>query len=157
MIPFTSTPPRDAYLSGFNAEIGGVENNSEQFIVDNFSHAADTVSKAVSEQALFYSMIRRDSRCFWTSLRRYVKLHPNDKFPLHAQEAYIMYMDKAPEEKRIILPVEQPVFDRYKQFWATLENLLKSGLKDQEEIGKNMRAQWADTYWYYNIFGTVAQ
>ena len=68
-----------------------------------------------------------------------------------------MYMDKAPEEKRIILPVEQPVFDRYKQFWATLENLLKSGLKDQEEIGKNMRAQWADTYWYYNIFGTVAQ
>jgi len=155
--PAPESPMVSELQKSFADEIGGVENNSEQFIVDNFSHAADTVSKAVSEQALFYSMIRRDSRCFWTSLRRYVKLHPNDKFPLHAQEAYIMYMDKAPEEKRIILPVEQPVFDRYKQFWATLENLLKSGLKDQEEIGKNMRAQWADTYWYYNIFGTVAQ
>ena len=38
------------------------------------------------------------------------------------------------------------------------KKLKKDGLlKDQEEIGKNMRAQWADTYWYYNIFGTVAQ
>ena len=45
-------------------------------------------------------MIRRDSRCFWASIRNYVKLHPDEAFPLHAQEAYIMYMDKAPEEKQ---------------------------------------------------------
>ena len=97
-------------------------------------------------------MIRRDSGCFWASLRRYVKLHPNESFPLHAQEAYILYMDKSPEEKRMMLPVEQHVYDRYKQFWEALESLVKAGTK-QEKIGEKMRSQWADTYWYYNIFG----
>jgi hypothetical protein len=142
--------------NSFADEINGVENNSENFIVYNFSHASDTVSKAVSEQALFYSMIRRDSRCFWASLRNYVKLHPNEIFPLHAQEAYIMYMDKSPEEKRIILPVEQPVYEHYKKFWEKLENLLKRGM-ERKEIGAAMQGEWGDTYWWYNIFGINAQ
>ena len=140
----------------FADEINGVENNCERYIIDSFSHASDTVSKAVSEQALFYSMIRRDSGRFWAALRKYVKLHPNDKFPLHAQEAYIMFMDKSPEEKRMMLPVEQPVFNRYKQFWESLEKMARSGVKI-ENIGENMREEWGDTYWWYNIFGVNAQ
>jgi hypothetical protein len=140
----------------FSDEINGVENNSERYIIDSFSHATDTISKAVSEQALFYSMIRRDSRCFWASLRKYVKLHPNDKFPLHAQEAYIMFMDKSPEEKRMMLPVEQPIFERYKKFGEALENHIRRGLQ-REEIGAAMQGEWADTYWWYNIFGISAQ
>lgn len=136
----------------FVDEINGVDNNSEGYIIDNFSFSTDTISKVVSEQALFYSMMRCDSRCFWASLRNYVKLHLEEKFPLHAQEAYIMYMDKAPEEKRMMLPVEQPVYDRYKQFWKKLESLVRSG-KSLEKVGEEMRDEWEDTYWYYNIFG----
>ncbi len=136
----------------FTDEINGVENDCERYIINSFSHSTDTISKVASEQALFYSMIRRDSGRFWASLRRYVKLHPNESFPLHAQEAYILYMDKSPEEKRMMLPVEQHVYDRYKQFWEALESLVKAGTK-QEKIGEKMRSQWADTYWYYNIFG----
>ncbi|MBR6181464.1 MAG: hypothetical protein IKQ77_09665 [Prevotella sp.] len=139
----------------FTDEINGVENNSERFIIYSFSHSTDTVSKVASEQALFYSMIRCDSGRFWASLRKYVKMNPDAKFPLHAQEAYIMYMDKSPEEKQIMLPVEQPVYDRYKKFWETLENLIKSGVK-QDEIGARMHGEWGDTYWYYNIFGRKA-
>ena len=100
-------------------------------------------------------MIRCDSGRFWASLRKYVKMNPDAKFPLHAQEAYIMYMDKSPEEKPIMLPVEQAVYDRYKKFWETLENLIKSGLK-QDDIGARMHGEWGDTYWYYNIFGRKA-
>jgi len=140
----------------FADEINGVENDSERYIVESFSHSADTISKKVSEQALFYSMLRRDSRRFWASLRNYVKLHPNEQFPLHAQEAYIMYMDKAPEEKRIMLPVEQPIYERYKQFWGTLESHAKNGLS-RKEMGEKMRAEWAGTYWWYNIFGIGEQ
>ena len=139
----------------FTDEINGVENNSERFIIYSFSHSADTVSKVASEQALFYSMIRCDSGRFWASLRKYVKMNPDAKFPLHAQEAYIMYMDKSPEEKPIMLPVEQAVYDRYKKFWETLEILIKSGLK-QDDIGARMHGEWGDTYWYYNIFGRKA-
>jgi len=139
----------------FVDEINGVDNNSEQYIIDNFSLASDSVSQAVSEQALFYSMIRRDSGRFWASLRRYVKLHLNGAFPLHAQEAYIMFMDKAPEEKRIMLPVEQAVFDRYKQFWLALESKVKPGV-DLQTVGEEMRDEWGDTYWWYNIFGMNA-
>ena len=140
----------------FPDEINGVENNCERYIIDNFSHSTDTVSKAVSEQALFYSMIRRDSGRFWAALRNYVKMHPNDQFPLHAQEAYIMYMDKSPEEKRMMLPIEQPVYERYKKFWETLESHMKRGLQ-REETGTAMQGEWADTYWWYNIFGINAQ
>ena len=132
-------------------ELNGAE-NSDSYLVNTISLWYDSDSKIASEQALLYAMIRCDSRRFWPSLHNYVKLHIDEQFPLHAQEAYIIYMDKAPEEKRIMLPVEQSVYDRYKQFWKTLENYTRHGLKLQE-IGECMRKEWGDTYWWYNIFG----
>lgn len=134
----------------FPDEITGVE-NSDSYIVNSISLWYESESKLASEQALFFSMLRRDSKRFWASLRTYAKLHLKENFPLHAQEAYIMYMDKAPEAKRIMLPVEQKVYDRYKQFWSTLEELVNSGIS-KEECAKKMRLTFGDTYWYYNIF-----
>ena len=132
-------------------ELTGVE-NSDSYIVNSISLWSDTVSKVVTEQALFYSMIRCDSRRFWASLRNYVKSHMDEEFPLHAQEAYIMYMDKSPEKKRIMLPVNQTVYDRYKRFWEVLESQAKPG-KTIEQVGENMCQEFGDTYWWYNIFG----
>lgn len=132
-------------------EITGVE-NSDSYIVNGISLWYDSDSKVVSEQALFYSMLRCDSRRFWPSLRQFVKLHMNEEFPLHAMEAYILFMDKAPEEKRMMLPVEQSVYERYKQFWATLESKAKPGMT-VEKVGEEMRQEYGDTFWWYNIFG----
>ena len=135
----------------YSDELTGVE-NSESYLVNGISLWYESDSKVASEQALLYSMLRCDSRRFWPSVRKYVKLHMNEEFPLHAQEAYILFMDKAPEEKRIMLPVEQSVFERYKQFWAALENLAKPG-KTIEQVGEEMYKDWGDTFWWYNIFG----
>ena len=132
-------------------ELTGVE-NSDSYLVNEISLWSDTISKVASEQALFYSMIRCDSRRFWASLRNYVKSHMDEEFPVHAQEAYILYMDKAPEEKRIILPVSQTVYDRYEQFWQTLEGLAQPGMT-LEQAGEEMREEYGDTYWWYNLFG----
>ena len=132
-------------------ELTGVE-NSESYIVNGVSLWYDSDSKVASEQALFYAMLRCDSRRFWQSLRNYVKLHLDEEFPLHAMEAYILYMDKAPEEKRMMLPVERSVYERYKQFWATLESIAKPGMTIVE-VGEQMREAYGDTYWWYNIFG----
>ena len=132
-------------------EITGVE-NSDSYIVNSISYWYESDSKVASEQALFYAMMRCDSRRFWPALRKYVKLHMEEEFPLHAMEAYILYMDKAPEEKRMMLPVEQSVYERYKQFWATLERKAKPGM-EIETIGEEMRKDFGDTYWWYNIFG----
>ena len=132
-------------------ELTGVE-NSDSYIVNTVSLWSDSVSKAVSEQALFYSMLRCDSRRFWASLRNYVKTHMDEEFPLHAQEAYILFMDKAPEKKRMMLPVEQSVYDRYKRFWKDLESRVKPGMTI-DQAGEGMRKEWGNTYWWYNIFG----
>jgi len=132
-------------------EITGVE-NSDSYIVNGISLWSDSDSKVASEQALLYAMMRCDSRRYWAALRNYVKLHLDETFPLHAEEAYILYMDKAPEEKRMMLPVEQSVYERYKQFWAALESHAKPGMTI-EEVGEMMRAEYGDTYWWYNIFG----
>ena len=132
-------------------ELTGVE-NSDSYIVNNISLWSDSVSKVVTEQALFYAMLRCDSRRFWASLRNYVKPHMDEEFPLHAQEAYIMYMDKSPEEKRIILPITQSVYDRYTQFWNTLKGRIKPGV-NLENVGEEMREEFGDTYWWYNVFG----
>ncbi len=132
-------------------ELTGVE-NSEGYVVNNLSRWYVTESKLGSEQALFYSMMRSDSRRFWKSLRKYVNLHQGEAFPVHAQEAYILFMDKAPEEKRMMIPVSEEIYDRYKQFWAVLEGLLRSGV-NQTEIQDRMSKDYADTYWYYNVFG----
>jgi hypothetical protein len=132
-------------------ELTGVE-NSDSYIVNGISLWYDSDSKVVSEQALLYAMLRCDSRRFWPALHNYVKLHLDEQFPLHAMEAYILYMDKAPEEKRMMLPVEQSVFERYKQFWKTLEGIAKPGMA-VKQVGEEMREEYGDTYWWYNIFG----
>jgi hypothetical protein len=97
-------------------------------------------------------MMRCDSRRFWAALRNFVKLHMNEEFPVHAQEAYILYMDKAPEEKRMMLPVDQAIYERYKQFWEVMGQKVKPGVK-LGKLAEEMREEWGDTYWYYNIFG----
>ena len=132
-------------------ELTGVE-NSDSYLVNGISLWSDSVSKVASEQALFYAMMRCDSRRFWPALRNFVKLHLDEQFPLHAMEAYILFMDKAPEEKRMMLPVEQSVFERYKKFWTTLETVAKPGMTLQK-VGEEMREEYGDTYWYYNLFG----
>ena len=132
-------------------ELTGVE-NSDSYLVNGISLWYESDSKVASEQALFYAMMRCDSRRFWPSLRNYVKLHMEEQFPLHAMEAYILYMDKAPEEKRMMLPVEKSVYERYKQFWAALETKAKPGMT-VERVGEEMRKDFGDTYWWYNIFG----
>jgi hypothetical protein len=132
-------------------EITGVE-NSDSYVVNIISLWYDSDSKIASEQALLYAMMRSDSRRFWSALRNFVKLHMNEAFPVHAQEAYILYMDKSPEEKRMMLPVEQAIYERYKQFWEVLGQKVKPGMK-LGEVAEEMREEWGDTYWYYNIFG----
>lgn len=134
-------------------ELTGVENSSS-YIINSISLWYESDSKVASEQALFYAMMRRDPRRFWPSLRNYAELHLDEEFPLHAQEAYILFMDKAPEERRMMLPVEQSVYDRYKQFWNDMESRLKPGMT-LERLAEEMRNDWGDTYWWYNIFGKI--
>ena len=136
----------------FPDELTGVE-NSDSYIVNGISLWYDSDSKVASEQALLYAMLRCDSRRFWASLRNFVKLHMDEEFPLHAMEAYILFMDKAPEEKRMMLPVEKGVYERYKQFWAALEEKAKPGMT-LGMVGEEMREEFGDTYWWYNIFGS---
>jgi hypothetical protein len=135
----------------FPDEITGVE-NSDSYIVNVISLWYNSDSKAASEQALLYAMMRSDSRRFWSALRNFVKLHMNESFPVHAQEAYILYMDKAPEEKRMMLPVEEAIYERYKKFWEVMGQKVKPGV-NLETVAEEMREEWGDTYWYYNIFG----
>lgn len=134
----------------FPDALTGVE-NSDSYLANEISHY-ESDGKVASEQALFYSMMRCDSRRFWDSLRNYVKSHIGEEFPLHAMEAYILFIDKAPEEKRMMLPVEQTVYDRYKRFWETLEMVGKPGMTIKQ-VGEKMRGQFGDTYWWYNLFG----
>ena len=135
----------------FPDELTGVE-NSDSYIVNTISLWYESDSKAASEQALFYSMLRCSSHCFWPSLRNYLKKHEDEFFPLHAQEAYILFMDKAPEERRMMIPVEEDIYNRYKQFSKTLARLVKPG-KTIGAVAEEMRKDWGNTYWYYYYFG----
>lgn len=132
-------------------ELTGVE-NSVKYLIYSISQWYESDNKLTSEQSLFYSMLRCDSRRFWASIRKYAKLHPDEEFPLHVQEAYIIYMDKAPEERRIMIPIRQDIYERYKAFWSSIEELAGKGVKPQD-IPEKMRKDYGDTYWYYNIFG----
>ena len=149
--PAPVTDKIKALQNCFADEITGVE-NSDSYIVNEISLWYESDYKVASEQALLYAMLRCDSRRFWPSLRNFVKLHMNEEFPIHAQEAYILFIDKAPEEKRMMLPVEQSVYERYKRFWETLESHAKPGMTIKQ-VGEEMREEYGDTYWWYNIFG----
>ena len=135
----------------YSDELTGVE-NSDSYIVNSISLWQEPDSKVASEQILFYAMLRCDAQHFWPSLRNYLKLHVGENFPLHAQEAYIFFIDRFPEEKRMMIPVEEDIFNRYKQFCEALTVHVKPG-KTLGEAAKEMYDEWGDTYWYYNIFG----
>ena len=132
-------------------EVTGVE-NSDSYIVNTISLWQRLDSKVASEQRLFYAMLRCDAHRFWPSLRNYLNLHAGEDFPLHAQEAYIFFIDRFPEEKRMMIPIEEEIYNRYKQFNKALTEHVKPG-KTIGEAAKEMRDEWGDTYWYYNIFG----
>ena len=132
-------------------ELSGVE-NTDSYLVNSMCVWYESDSKEASEQALFYAMLRCDSHCFWPSLRKYLKMHEGETFPLHAQEAYILYMDKAPEERRMMIPVEEAVYNRYKQFLEAMSKHVKPG-KTIGDVAKRMNGEWRDTYWYYYFFG----
>lgn len=132
-------------------EVTGVE-NSDSYIVNSICQWYQSDNKVASEQALFYSMLRCDSHQFWPSLRKYLKMHDGEDFPLHAQEAYILFMDKAPEEKRMMIPVEETIFYRYKKFSEAMAKLVKPG-KTIGQVAEQMSGEWGDTYWYYYFFG----
>ena len=140
-----------ALQNSYPDELSGVE-NSDSYIVNSISLWQEPDSKVASEQTLFYAMLRCDPHRFWPSLRNYLKLHVGEVFPLHAQEAYIFFMDRFPEKKRIMIPVEENIYNRYKQFCKALTEHVKPG-KTLGEAAKEMHGEWGDTYWYYNIFG----
>ena len=132
-------------------EITGIE-NSDSYVVNSICLWYESDCKVASEQALFYAMLRCDSHCFWPALRNYLKLHEGEDFALHAQEAYILFMDKAPEEKRMMLPVEETIYNRYIKFSEDMAKLVKPG-KTIGQVAKEMSEEWGDTYWYYYFFG----
>jgi hypothetical protein len=61
-------------------------------------------------------------------------------------------MDKAPEEKRMMVPVEEAVYTRYKQFLEVMSNQVKPG-KTLGDVARKLEGEWGDTYWYYYFFG----
>ena len=154
-------------------ELTGVE-NSDSYIVNGISLWYESDSKVASEQALLYAMLRCDSRRFWASLRKYAILradeelpaqaqdvnshHSSDaeihllELPAHVQEAFLLYRDKAPEEKPIMFPINEAIYKRYKQFLKDLQSRAKPGMT-VKQVGEDMRKEWGDTYWWYNIFG----
>ena len=135
----------------FPDELSGVE-NSDSYIVNNISLWYEADSKAASEQALFYAMLSCDSQRFWPSLRKFLKMHDGENFPIHAQEAYILFMDKAPEEKRVMIPVEETVYKRYIKLLDVMAKQVKPG-KTLGQVAEEMRGEWGDTYWFYYFFG----
>ena len=52
----------------------------------------------------------------------------------------------------MMLPVEQSVYERYKQFWAKMEKVAKPGMT-LDKVGEDMREEFGDTFWWYNIVG----
>ena len=51
-----------------------------------------------------------------------------------------------------MIPVEEDVYNRYKQFCETLSRQMKPG-KTVGQVAEEMRGEWSDTYWYYYYFG----
>lgn len=134
----------------YSDEITGVE-NTDRFIINSISLWDKVTGKAASEQVLFCTLLRCDAKGFWDAFRQYLSLHVNEDFPVHAQEAYILFMDRAPEQRRMMLPIEEGIYNRYKSFCAQLESKAKPG-KTVGEVAKEMRKEWGDTYWYYYFF-----
>ena len=94
---------------------------SDHNLVENFlmnrlisSHYAD--DPIFLEQAIYATMWAKDTKAFWTHLYHYAKLYPDRKWPVHLQEAAIMFGTL--EHKKFLdqWPISADVRESYKRF-----------------------------------------
>ena len=126
----------------------------EKFILEHFSDLTQAQSPLLEDVIMCTSLWYQDAYAFCVHFHDYVNNHPGQPIPALYQEAAILL--GTAESSPITLDrfkFDTPVSTKYNQFVRDYNQLLQSGI-DNEEMGRRLKGLYGDTYWWYYYFCT---
>lgn len=127
-------------------------NNCERYLLENISAANKVNSPLLCEISLVYSMITRTNESFWQSFCNYYANNKGKKLPQSVDEAFCLFMDRAP----VIIPYDvKPSPETIARYSAFMEagNSFAQYYPTEEAVAEAMREDWGRSYWWFNAFG----
>ena len=141
----------------FNEDIDRLDHDEglcEKFILEHFSDLTQAQSPLLEDVIMCTSLWYQDAYAFCVHFHDYVNNHPGQPIPALYQEAAILL--GTAESSPITLDrfkFDTPVSTKYNQFVRDYNQLLQSGI-DNEEMGRRLKGLYGDTYWWYYYFCT---
>lgn len=132
--------------------LGNDDGLCEKYILEHFSDLIRPKNALLEELAMCTSLQTKDTYAFCVHFYDYAHGHPNAPIPALYQEGAILLATA--EESPITLGdfrFDAVVSDKYNRFVHDYNSLSQMGL-DGQEMGRRLRPQYGDTYWWYYYF-----
>lgn len=88
----------------------------ENFLMNRFIGSHFTDDPIFLEQALYATMWAKDTKTFWSHLYHYARLYPDRKWPVHLQEAALLFGTLDRKKFLEQWPISAEVRENYKRF-----------------------------------------
>lgn len=131
-------------LTEFNDELNGDYYHLESFLRSHFSNLREVPSQ-LTELSVIFNLDIKDDKKFWPRLFRWVKLNPNQRIPIHFQEAALMFADITKMDISGA-PFDSNVIANFKNFQAMVQQY--NGYPEAS-LKEMFYAPFGKTYWYY--------
>lgn len=131
----------DDYLTSDNADC-------EQFMINHFA-SAESQNPIYQEQSLLAALQLRNMQVFWLQFYQYTELHPEQRAPLHYQEAACLFGRLSDEVDTSRMPFDPQVVKRCDEFLAAME---QHHGQVNESVASALYDRFHDTYFYHYFF-----
>ena len=131
----------DDYLTSDNADC-------EQFMINHFA-SAESRNPLYQELTLLAALQLRNRQVFWHRFYQYTELHPEQRAPLHYQEAACLFGRLSEEVDTSRMPFDRQVIERCDAFLAALAQHQGQA---QQTVAQALYAKFHDTYFYHYFF-----
>ena len=133
------------HMMHFDDSLIADHNLVENFLMRRLIDTRYTGDPLFIEQKLYATMWAKDTSGFWRHLYDYARLYPDRQWPIHIQEAAILFSTL--EKKRMMdqWPISQTVRDSYRRFTETASRVQGA---DWDTAHKVLYPNFGQTYFY---------
>ena len=143
------------HMMHYDSQLTSDQGYVEEFLMKRLSASTYSGDPVFQEQALLASLYTRDAKMFWHHLADYVKLHPNDRLPLHVQEAAILLGAIEGLTGMDTWPIDDNVRSSFQQFH---DASLRMNNMEVGTLRKALGPQFSHTYYYeYYLMNDLPQ
>ncbi|MBR5964083.1 MAG: hypothetical protein IK000_08040 [Bacteroidaceae bacterium] len=133
------------HMMHYDENLTSDHNLVEDFLMRQLMSASYTGDPLFVEQALFATLWAKDTKEFWNHLYNYTRLYPDRQWPVHVQEAAMMFGTLDHKKQMDQWPISSSVRENYKRFDQMAERLEGA---DWKKANTALYKLFGQTYFY---------